>query len=89
MAVERGNGETHPSERVLSKKLMLRLLYGSLGYRILIVILDSAYVDRKTTAAQEYIIWQGLKSRDWVSSDDSLGNVQGARLNTQFHQSTS
>ena len=56
VAVERGNGETYPSERVLSKKLMLQLLYGSLGYRFLIVILDSAHLDRKSTAAQEYII---------------------------------
>ena len=58
MAVERGNGEKYPSEGVLSKKLMLKLLHCSLGYRIVIVIviLDSAYLDRKTTAAQEDII---------------------------------
>ena len=37
---------------LLSKMLMLQLLYGSLGYRILIVILDSTYLDRKTTAAR-------------------------------------
>ena len=43
-------------KRVLSKKLILQLLYGSLVYMILIVILDSAYLDRKTTATQEYMI---------------------------------
>ena len=42
--------------RVLSKKLILQLLHGSLSYRILIVILDSAYLHRETAAAQEYII---------------------------------
>ena len=43
-------------QRVSSKKLILQLLYGFLVYRIFIVILDSAYLDRKTTATRECMI---------------------------------
>ena len=47
MAVERANGETYPSEESCRKELVLQLLYGSLGYRILIVILDPISIERR------------------------------------------